>query len=128
MAIGISTGTFFCYNNRHKDVKSMELNDIIGATTSSMVAERASGTTVDKYLEEIDKKIEDIMQIYTFARHTLARCHITNMICNPSFANISSASQNASIRRTDSRFFELERVLGCPNGTKLLLRHSTRNR
>ncbi len=48
------------YNNRHKDVKSMELNDIISATTSSMVAERASGTTVDKYLEEIDKKIEDI--------------------------------------------------------------------
>ena len=57
------------YNRRHKDVKSMELNDIIGATTGSMVAEKASGTTVDKYLEEIDEKIEEIKsRFYTIEK------------------------------------------------------------
>ena len=48
------------YNDKHDDVKSMKLNDIIEPTTGSMVADKADGTTVDKYLEDVDKKIQSL--------------------------------------------------------------------
>ena len=48
------------YNNKHDDVQSMKLNDIIEPTTGSMVADKADGTTVDRYLADVDKKIQSL--------------------------------------------------------------------
>lgn len=43
------------YDESYKTVKSMKLNALIEPTNNSMVLERAPGTTVDKFLEEVNE-------------------------------------------------------------------------
>ena len=45
-------------------VSSMKLNQLIPATTNSMVLEKSPGTTVDKYMEDLDTKQMDALKPY----------------------------------------------------------------
>lgn len=52
------------YDESFEKVKSMKLNTLIEPTNNSMVLERAPGTTVDKYLEEVKETKQMLEQFY----------------------------------------------------------------
>ena len=49
------------YNKGALTVQSMKLSDLAEPTENAMIVEMAPGTTVDKYMEEIDKKTDEIL-------------------------------------------------------------------
>jgi len=46
----------------YDNVESMKLCDLVEATEDYMVAEKAEGATVDRYLKDIDKKVKDYLK------------------------------------------------------------------
>ena len=42
-------------------VKSMKLDDLVAPTVNSMVLEKAKGTTLDRYMKDVDKRIQELM-------------------------------------------------------------------
>ncbi|MBR1441464.1 MAG: phosphotransferase, partial [Lachnospiraceae bacterium] len=48
------------YENKHADVTSMKLEYMVEPTANTMIAECAEGTTVDKHLDNVAAKIQEI--------------------------------------------------------------------
>lgn len=54
------------YNNGLPTVTAMKLSDLAEPTESAMIVEKAPGTTVDRYMEEIDKRMDEILSPFYF--------------------------------------------------------------
>lgn len=61
-ASNVKKGTI--YNSADKNVEAMKLNNIIAPTTTVMVMERAPGVTLDQYIRDTEKEVDEIFKKY----------------------------------------------------------------